>query len=352
MAVRLTTPVTIVTGFLGSGKTTLINRILRETHGQRIAVIENEYGAIGVDAEFLVDSGAETVIQLANGCVCCTVRGDLARALHQLVTACRNGGFELDRVLIETTGLADPGPVIQTFLAETRLQEHFHLDAVVALVDLQHLNVHLTRVENRAQIAYADRLLLTKTDRCVTEQASDAEAALAFLNPRAPVVACNLHDTPITDLLEHLFDARGYALDYLPKDEIERVARGVQLSATHGDGGRLRPVFDRHGDDVVSCVFRSAAPIDLDRLNRFFDDAVARYGDELWRCKGLVHAADRPQRLVVQGVQASIQIGGGPFWRPFEPRHTTLVFIGRALEPGWIAEELAACELRAAGVPA
>ncbi|MCD6674587.1 MAG: GTP-binding protein [Burkholderiaceae bacterium] len=352
MAVRITTPVTIVTGFLGSGKTTLINRILRETHGHRIAVIENEYGAIGVDAEFLVDSGAETVIQLANGCVCCTVRGDLARALQQLVTASVNGGFEFDRVLIETTGLADPGPVIQTFLAETRLQAHFHLDGVVALVDAQHLHEHLARVEKRAQIAYADRLLLTKTDRCSALQASDAEAALGLLNGRAPIVACSLHDEPIAGLLEHLFDVRGYALDYVPKDEIERVARGVRLSASRGDGGRLRPVFDRHDHDVVSCVFRSAAPIDLDRLNRFLDDLTARYGGALWRCKGLVHAANRPQRLVVQGVQASIQIGGGALWRPFEPRHTTLVFIGQALDRDWIVEGLSACELRGAGVPA
>lgn len=352
MAVRITTPVTIVTGFLGSGKTTLINRLLREAHGQRIAVIENEYGAIGVDAEFLVDSGAETVIQLANGCVCCTVRGDLARALQQLVTASVNGGFEFDRVLIETTGLADPGPVIQTFLVETRLQAHFHLDGVVALVDAQHLHEHLARVENRAQIAYADRLLLTKIDRCSAVRASDAEAALGFLNGRAPIVACSLHDEPIADLLEHLFDARGYALDYVPKDEIERVARGVRLSASRGAGERLRPVFDRHSHDVVSCVFRSAAPIDLDRLNRFLDDLVARYRGALWRCKGLVYAANRPQRLVVQGVQASIQIGGGALWRPFEPRHTTLVFIGQALDRGWIVEGISACELRNASVSA
>ncbi len=343
MAVRLTTPVTIVTGFLGSGKTTLINRILRETHGQRIAVIENEYGAIGVDAEFLVESGAETIIQLANGCICCTVRGDLARALQQLVTASTTGGFEFDRVLIETTGMADPGPVIQTFVAETRLQAHFHLDGVVALVDALHLHAHLARLENRAQIAYADRLLLTKADWCAGTRVADAEAALASLNPRAPIIACNLHDTSVAELLEHLFDARGYALDYVPRDEIERVARS--------DGEHLHPVFAQHDDDVASCLFRSAAPIDLGRLNHFLDDAVARYGDALWRCKGLVHAADRPQRLILQGVQKSIQIGGGPLWRPFEPRHTTLVFIGQALESNWIIERLTACESREAGVP-
>lgn len=345
MTVRLTTPVTIVTGFLGSGKSTLINRILPEIHGQLIAVIENEYGAIGVDAEFLVGSGAETVIQLANGCVCCTVRGDLANALQQLVMAGTEGGFEFDRVLIQTTGLADPGPVIQTFLAETQLQEYFHLDGVVALVDAQHLYEHRTRVETRAQIAYADRLLLTKIDRCRPAQARDAETALVSLNFRAPIVACNVHDEPIAGLLEHLFDARGYALDYVPRHEMERVVRGVQLFASHGDEGRMRPVFGRHGNDIVSCVFRSPVPIGLDRLNLFLDNLVARHGNALWRCKGLVQAANRPQRLVVQGVQASVQIGGGALWRPFEPRHTTLVFIGKELDRDWIGERLAACEL-------
>lgn len=352
MAVRLTTPVTIVTGFLGSGKTTLINRVLRESHDQRIAVIENEYGAIGVDAEFLVDSGAETIIQLANGCVCCTVRGDLARALWELVKVGADGGFEFDRVLIETTGLADPGPVIQTFLAETRLQAHFHIDGVVTLVDALHLHEPLERIENRAQIAYADRLLFTKTDRCSAVQADEAEAALAFLNARAPIVACNLHDEPIAGLFGHLFDARGYALDYIPKDEIERLMRRLQPSDSLVDGGRLHSMPDRHDHDVVSCVYGSALPIDLDRLNVFLDRAVTRYGKALWRCKGIVQAAHRPQRLIVQGVHASIGIGGGAFWRPFEPRHTTLVFIGQGLDRDWIIEELSVCELRDAEVPA
>ena len=153
---RITTPVTVVTGFLGAGKTTLINRILRERHGERLAVIENEFGAVGVDAQFLVTDNDEAVIQLANGCLCCTVRGDLARALDQLATQCDAGAFTFDRVLIETTGVADPGPIIQTFLAETAILTRFHLDGVVTLVDAVHGLADLTRIENRAQMAYAD----------------------------------------------------------------------------------------------------------------------------------------------------------------------------------------------------
>ncbi|NMG77573.1 CobW family GTP-binding protein [Aromatoleum diolicum] len=147
--VRFTTPVTIITGFLGSGKTTLINRILRESHGQRIAVIENEFGEVGVDAEFLATGGDETIIQLANGCVCCTVRGDLARALHDLARQADTGGFSFDRVVIETTGVADPGPVIQTFLAKTALVTRYHLDGVVALADCLHAS---TLLRERAEV--------------------------------------------------------------------------------------------------------------------------------------------------------------------------------------------------------
>ena len=280
------------------------------------------------------------------------VRGDLARALQELVKASAAGGFEFDRVLIETTGLADPGPVIQTFLAETRLQEHFHLDGVVTLVDALHLRAPLDRIEHRAQIAYADRLLLTKIDRLGGVPPDEMEAMLALLNARAPMVAHDLHEAPIADLLEHLFGTRGYALDYVPKDEIERLRRSVQRSDRRSDGGRPHPAPDRHDHDVVSCVYGSAVPIDLDRLNHFLDRAVIRYGTALWRCKGIVQAAHRPQRLVLQGVQTSIQIGGGALWRPFEPRHTTLVFIGLGLDRDWIVENLSACELRDAGVPA
>jgi len=350
VAVRMTTPVTVVTGFLGSGKTTLINRILREAHGQRIAVIENEYGAVGVDAEFLVGSGAEKIVQLANGCVCCTVRGDLARALQELVAASAEGGFEFDRVLIETTGLADPGPVIQTFIAETRVQERFHLDGVVALVDAQHRHEHLQRIEHLAQIGYADRLVVTKPDRVDPAHVAALAQLLGERNARAPIVACNLHAAPIDELLGHLFDARGYALDHVPREEIERIVRGARLSG-NGDG-RLRPVHARHTDDVTSYVYRGEAPIDLESLNCFLDAAIARFGDSLWRCKGIVHAAHRRQRLVLQGVQASISIGGGPLWRPYEPRHTTLVFIGRGLDGNWILSELARCEWRDVGMPA
>lgn len=343
--VRITTPVTVVTGFLGAGKTTLINRILREAHGERLAVIENEFGAVGVDAEFLVTEHDETVIQLANGCVCCTVRGDLARALADLAAKADAGAFAFERVLIETTGIADPGPIIQTFLAETAILTRFHLDGVMTLVDSVHgLEQLEERVEHRAQIAYADRMLLTKCDLVATRVMDKLEARLAAMNPRAQQMRVDLNRGDLCDVLPLLFDARGYAFDYVAPDEIKRLRTGIDLSLP---GARLRPVSaGRHSDDVVSCVFETDVPLDLGRLNLFLDAAVQRFGLRLWRCKGILQAEHQRQRLIVQGVQSLINITGGPVWRPYEPRRTVLVFVGQRLDREWLFDALRNCEAR------
>lgn len=346
MAVRLTTPVTIVTGFLGSGKTTLINRLLRETHGQRIAVIENEFGEVGVDAEFLAQTGEETVIQLANGCLCCTVRGDLAKALAELALRAQAGEFSFDRVLIETTGLADPGPVIQTFLAETAIEAHFHLDGVVALVDAAHAAEQVLRVEHRAQIAYADRLLMSKCDGLEDQALDHLADALAQLNPRAPWLRCDLHQAPIASLCDHLFDIRGFALDYVPPEEVRRATEGWGLLHQPQGQTRLAPLgLARHTQDVQACAWRSEQPLDLGLLNQCLDLAQQRYGTRLWRCKGVVQVAGVRQRLVLQGVMGTVQISAGVLWRPREPRLSTLVFIGQGLDRAWFQGCLDACRV-------
>lgn len=342
MAVRLTTPVTIVTGFLGSGKSTLVNRILREPHGARIAVIENEYGEVGVDAEFLSVTGDETIIQLANGCLCCSVRGDLAKALQELVERARERSIAFDRVLIETTGLADPGPVIQTFMAETAIEAWFHLDGVVAIVDARHARHQAERVEFASQVGYADRILVSKADLVARDELDTLANDLAAMNPRAPVATCDLHRVPIEALLGHVFDARGFSNDYVPPEELRRALQGVGL-LSRGDG-RLRAVgLGRHTRDVTASVFTTDAPLDLDRLNEALDGIVARYGARLWRCKGIVHARQQRSRLIVQGVQGLIQINGGTMWRPFEPRRTVLVFIGQGLDEQGIEQSLRDC---------
>ncbi|MFA7280948.1 MAG: GTP-binding protein [Sterolibacterium sp.] len=337
--VKITTPVTVITGFLGSGKTTLLNRILSEMHGERLAVIENEFGAVGVDAEFLVRGGNETIIQLANGCLCCSVRGDLAKSLQTLGENATSGGFVFDRVLIETTGIADPGPIIQTFLAETAILTQFHLDGVVTLVDSVHALAQINQPENKAQVAYADRLLLTKCDLAAPSQSDAVSERLAEMNPRAELLSVDLHQVPIADLLRLLFDARGYTFDYVPAQELKQVQARSSLLARRG-----ARVAAKHTEEVVSCVFESSEPLDLERLNRFFDEAQLRYGTRLWRYKGIVWAQHQRPRLVVQGVQSLLQITGGTLWRAYEPKRTVLVFIGLALEPDWIGNELRRCE--------
>ncbi len=340
---RITTPVTVVTGFLGAGKTTLVNRILGESSGQRIAVIENEFGAVGVDAEFLVAENSETVIQLANGCVCCTVRGDMARALHQLAQMSDAGAFEFDRVLIETTGIADPGPIVQTFLAETAIRSRFHIDGVVTVVDAFHGAAQLELIENRAQIAYADRILLSKSDLAGTAARDALCERLARINPRAESVPVDLRGDDLRALLATLFDLRAYTLDYVPPAELAGLRAHLGASSA-GESPRLRPVVRAtHTDDVGSYAFETDQPIDLARLNDFLDRALERFGPRLWRCKGIVHAEHERKRLVVQGVQSLVQINGGPVWRAFEARATVLVFIGQSLDFDWIAAELDAC---------
>lgn len=386
MAVRLTLPVTIVTGFLGSGKTTLINRLLAESHDGRIAVIENEFGAVGVDADLLTRTGAETIIQLANGCLCCTVRGDLARGLQQVAEEARRRGLRFERVVIETTGLADPGPVIQTFLAETAIEALFHLDGVVTVVDALHAHDQWTRPEFEAQIGYADRLLLSKTDLASPDRLDACRVALSRLNARAPVLAVDLHRTPIDDLLAQVVEVRGFASDYLPAEEVRRalslteetvgadvdedVGPKVDAEAQAGTDTDLDPSVDveagadprngaaahgmrpitaaRHSRGIRSVVFQADGPLDLDRLNAALDALVAHYGPSLWRCKGVVYARGQRSRLIVQGVQRLIQIGGGMMWRPFEARQTVLVFIGQGLDAGWITALLRDCAQREA----
>jgi G3E family GTPase len=333
MSIRLTTPVTIITGHLGAGKTTLINRVLRESHGERIAVIENEFGAVGVDAEFLAESGAERIIQLANGCLCCTVRGDLARALESLITQARAGGFVFDRILIETSGLADPGPVIQTFLAETALEEHVHLDGVVTLVDAVNFEAHALRSESKAQIAYADRLLLTKHD--LNTESESVVALLNVINPRAPLTRCDILQMPIGKLLAQLLNIAGFSRDYVPREEMRQ--------AISVGKNRFLATAPTHDEHAVSYVFRDECPINLEALNAFIDSMIEEYGARLWRCKGVVNTGNHRTRLVLQGVQGAIHLNGGTVWRPYEPRETVLVFIGDRLDTAFIQEGLANC---------
>lgn len=330
-------PVTVLTGFLGSGKTTLINRILKEAHGRRFAVIENEYGEINVDADLLVKDGGETVVQLTNGCVCCTVRGDLANALADLALRRERGEIAFDHVLIEPTGLADPGPIVRTFLAETELLSKYFLDGVVTLFDAVNGERNLAEsVEAQAQLGYADRVLVTKID-LLRERAPGSEArvlhAVCEANTVAAVTAIDVNRAPWDEVFEKLLEQRGYQFD--------RVVFAPAGVSSSGAG---------HTPGVSSVSFESEATLDGTRLNAALAAINARYGESLWRIKGVLGIEGMRARVIVQGVQGLIQANPSTVWRLFEPRRSRLVLIGRALDRDWILAQLQASVIDAPGV--
>src|SRR3989338_3081150 len=202
-------PVTILTGFLGSGKTTLLNRILKEDHGHRIAVIENEFGEVGVDNE-IIQTGDEQIVEMNNGCICCTVRGDLIRILGDLKSKRDTGALKFDRVVIETTGMADPGPVAQTFFTDEEIGNYYLLDSIITLVDAKHAPKQLDDFHDaQEQVGFADRILLSKTDLAKEEEVQKLTARVKQMNPRAPIKKVHFGDTPIDEVL----DIRGFNLN-------------------------------------------------------------------------------------------------------------------------------------------
>lgn len=329
-----TIPVTVLTGFLGSGKTTLINRILKEAHGRRFAVIENEYGEINVDADLLVKDGGEAIVQLTNGCVCCTVRGDLANALNDLATQRDSGRIQFDHVLIEPTGLADPGPIVRTFLAETELLSKFHLDGVVTLFDAINGERSLAEsVEAQAQLGYADRILVTKIDLLRERGVQSEETLLEALSTANTVAAISSIDVPNAawgEVFEKLLELRGYQFD-----------RVVFTPAVAPPGS------SSHTAGVSTATFLAEQPLDGGRLNLALAAINERYGEALWRIKGVIAIEGMRARVIVQGVQGLIQANPSTVWRMFEPRRSRLVLIGRDLDLAWILSRLQASVLEA-----
>lgn len=324
------TPVTVLTGFLGSGKTTLINRILREAHGRRFAVIENEYGEINVDSDLLVKDGGETVVQLTNGCVCCTVRGDLANALDDLAKRRERGEIAFDHVLIEPTGLADPGPIVRTFMAETEVLSKYFLDGVVTLFDALNGRRNLAEsVEAQAQLGYADRILVTKIDLLRERNPADEEGVLRSVseaNTAAAVTALDVTRAPWDEVFEKLLELRGYQFD-----------RVVFTPAGPASSGA------EHTPGVSSVSFQAEDALDGAKLNQALAAINERYGASLWRIKGVLAVEGMRNRIVVQGVQGLIQANPSTVWRLFEPKRSRLVLIGRDLDRDWICARLQTC---------
>ncbi|WP_119157720.1 CobW family GTP-binding protein [Caldimonas tepidiphila] len=317
-------PVTILTGFLGSGKTTLLNRILKENHGQRIAVIENEFGETGIDNELLVRDEGEQIVEMNNGCICCTVRGDLIRILGELYAKRSAGTLVFDRVIIETTGLADPAPVAQTFFVDDEISGRYLLDAIVTLVDAKHAMSQLDEHhEAQEQVGFADRILLSKTDLVSTEEVSALEQRLKRMNPRAPILAAHFGEAPIDKLL----DIRGFNLNAILEIEPDF----------------LTDVEHEHDDDVSSFVFRTEQPFDAARLEDFWGPLLQIYGPKLMRYKGVLSIAGVERRVVLQGVHMLMGTEQGAAWKAQEKRESRVVFIGQHLPKDILSQGLEQC---------
>lgn len=304
-------PVTIVTGFLGCGKTTLLNRILTERHGEKIAVIENEFGEVGIDNALLL-SGDEQIVEMNNGCICCTVRGDLIRILGELADKRDTGQLHFDRVLIETTGLATPGPVAQTFFLDENISTRYLLDAVITVVDAVHAMRQLDEHDQaQEQVGFADRLLLSKTDLVDGDQIEAVSSRLNQINPRAPVQAVHFGQMALADIL----DIRGFNLNAIL--EIEPAF----LAGKH----------HHHDNRISSYVFRSERAFDNQRLQDFLGAIARVYGADLLRYKGVLSIDGLPYRVIIQGVHELMGGSAGADWEEQEERRSTMVFIGRDL---------------------
>ena len=317
-------PVTILTGFLGAGKTTLLNRILTEKHGEKIAVIENEFGETGVDNEILVEDKEEQIVEMNNGCLCCTVRGDLVRILGDLGKKRKRGELAFDRVIIETTGLANPGPVAQTFFMDEKIHDQYLLDAVVTVVDAKHAARQLDEHdEARRQVGFADRILLSKTDLVEDAEVDGLMKRLRAMNPRAPQKKVHMGEADIRELL----DIRGFNLN----------------AALEVDPQFLESDDHEHNDDVGSFVWKDARPLHMEKIETFLSLMVQNYGEDLLRYKGVLNVQGEPRRMIFQGVHMLMGGSPGKPWAPGEPRESVMVFIGRKLPRRLFEEGLAYC---------
>src|SRR5687768_3123045 len=304
-------PVTILTGFLGSGKTTLLNRILKEDHGQRIAVIENEFGEVGVDND-IIETGDEQIVEMNNGCICCTVRGDLIRILGTLKEKRDKGEVRFDRVVIETTGMADPGPVAQTFFTDEEIGNYYLLDSIITLVDAKHAPKQLDEFhEAQEQVGFADRILMSKTDLVSQGDVDSLSKRLKRMNPRAPVKKIHFGEAKIEEIL----DIRGFNLNAILELDPEF------LTDSHHE----------HHDEVESFVFKSDKPFDGAKLEQFLSGMIQVYGPDLLRYKGVLWMKGKNQRVVFQGVHMMMGGDMGKPWGKGEKKGSVMVFIGKNL---------------------
>jgi G3E family GTPase len=347
------TPVTVLTGYLGAGKTTLLNRILSEDHGKRYAVIVNEFGEIGIDNDLVVGADEE-VFEMNNGCVCCTVRGDLIRVVQGLAKRQTRMGAAFDAIIVETTGLADPGPVAQTFFVDDDVKARTVLDSVTAVVDAKHILLRLSDSREAAeQIAFADQIVLNKTDLVTEDDLRMIEARIRRLNPLAPIHRAQRSNVP----LEAILGRGGFDLDRILDLEPEF------LNPAHGEAGHVHdegcghdhdhhghdhhhdhgPGESRHDDDIRGVSMRLDRPVDSQKITRWLNELLQAQGPDILRAKGILDVKGEDRRLVFQAVHMILEGDLQRPWRDGDQRHSRMVFIGRNLDEAKLKAGFEAC---------
>ncbi|MDE2430566.1 MAG: GTP-binding protein [Burkholderiales bacterium] len=346
-------PTTILTGFLGAGKTTLLNRILQEEHGHKIAVIENEFGQENIDNEILVQDSNEQIVEMNNGCICCTVRGDLIVALSNLMQKKNEGKLNFDRVIIETTGLANPGPVAQTFFVDEEVGTYYMLDAVVTVVDAMHAMQQLDEHEEaQRQVGFADKILLSKTDLVAPEKVAELRQRLTRINPRAPIAAVDFGHIAIAEVL----DLKGFNLnakldldpDFLRAEEEHQHAHDEHDDAhcdetcTH-EHHHHDHHHAHHSDDIAAFVFKSTRPFNTGQLDEFLGGLVQVFGPRMLRYKGVLLMQGADRKVIFQGVHQIMGTDIGAPWGENELRESKMVFIGKNLPKDIFIQGLEQC---------
>ena len=342
-------PVTVLTGYLGAGKTTLLNRILTEDHGRRYAVIVNEFGEVGIDNDLVVDTDEE-VFEMNNGCVCCTVRGDLIRVLSGLMRRQTASRRAFDAIIVETTGLADPGPVAQTFFVDEDVRAKTRLDSVTTVVDAKHVLLRLADSrEAREQVAFADQIVLNKTDLVDGSELAEVERRLRRLNPLAPIHRAERSGVDLKLILERgSFDLERI-LDLEPEF----------LTPAHGEAGHVHDehcghdhAHHDHGarghahedQDIQGVALTSDRPLNGQRVTQWLNTLLQRQGPDILRAKGILDVKGEDRRLVFQAVHMILEGDLQRPWTPQERRYSRMVFIGRNLDRPSLEAGLKACE--------
>ncbi|KAB8334378.1 GTP-binding protein [Scytonema tolypothrichoides VB-61278] len=311
-------PVTVLTGYLGAGKTTLLNRILTHEHGKKVAVIVNEFGEVGIDNQLIIDADEE-IFEMNNGCICCTVRGDLIRIIGNLMKR----RHKFDHLVIETTGLADPAPVIQTFFMDEDMREQLELDAVVTVVDAKHIWQHWDADEAQEQIAFADVILLNKTDLVPPEQLDELEKRIRGMNAMAKIY--RTRDSEVS--MDALLGVKAFDLN-----------RALEI-----DPEFLGEDAHEHDETVSSVALVAEGALDGDKLNDWMGELLQTQGPDIFRMKGILNIAGEDNRFVFQGVHMLFDGKQDRPWKEGETRKNELVFIGRNLDEAQLREDFLAC---------